>query len=181
MLILPGKDSYSLPQRFYPEPSKILSFTISREAQSVYRVTIFSTGCKRTSKNHFLFRNSHRISKYQCWKGPHRVSIVHLPPFLQREGPERGRGWSETVFFLKWVFFLSKYSWLFNNMGVNLHITAVTLPILDSSISADPTNHRSCSTAVFTVKKYLHISEHMQLKPMLFKGQMIYISIYVYI
>lgn len=68
-----------------------------------------STVCNRTSTNHFLFRNNHRILKYQSQKGPCRVSVVYLQPLPQREGPEKRWEWSEAIFFLKWVYFLTKY------------------------------------------------------------------------
>ena len=44
--------------------------------------------------------------------------------------------------------------------------------IHSSSASEDPINHQPCSLVVFTVEKYLHLSESVQFKPMLFKDQL---------
>ena len=41
-----------------------------------------------------------------------------------------------------------------------------------SLASEDSINHQLCSPVVFTVEKYLHLSESVQFKPMLFKDQL---------
>lgn len=43
---------------------------------------------------------------------------------------------------------------------------------IHSSTSVDSTNHGSCSSVLFPVEKYSHVSGPTQFKPMLFKGQL---------
>ena len=92
------------------------------------------------------------------------------------------------IFFLskKWYFFSRHFkfysicSWPLNSIGVGIptpytvEYLHITLQLACGSASMDSTNHESCSITVCHIywKKYLHESEPVQFKPMLFKDQL---------
>lgn len=79
-----------LPQCLHPKSSKILPFFHQfNRSPTCLLSAIVITVCNGNSTNHFLFRNNHRIPKWQSQKGPCRVSVVHLHPFLKGKAQRR--------------------------------------------------------------------------------------------
>lgn len=82
-----GTRLFLFPSAFTPNHRKF-SLSFNRSPTCLLSATVI-TVCNGNSTDHFLFRNNHRILKWQSQKGPCRVSVVHLHPFLKGKAQRR--------------------------------------------------------------------------------------------
>ena len=108
-----------------------------------------------------------------------KVTFLQLPDNLKAKSKLILPSWFLKPFLLALIITYSEgyYSWLWTTQGLIYSPPSLFLSLIwGSSASSDSTNHKPCSSVVFSIQRYLSISRPIQFKPKLFKGQLYSIS-----